>query len=64
MDSGVDTRVDVGPSPVQAMEEKLRDLEHRVGALEGRAAEDRVAIIIFSGDLDRVLGPGPGHPKR
>ena len=55
MDSGVDTRVDVGPSPVQAMEEKLRDLEHRVGALEGRAAEDRVAIIVFSGDLDRVL---------
>ena len=42
-------------SRVQALEEKLSDLEKRLAQVEGQVAEDRVAIVIFSGDLDRVL---------
>ncbi|HEV2356786.1 MAG TPA: DsrE/DsrF/DrsH-like family protein [bacterium] len=55
MDGVVDTRVDLAPPLEGALDAKLRDLEHRLGALEERAAEDRVAIVVFSGDLDRVL---------
>ena len=39
----------------QSLEEKLRALEQRIAALEERAPEDRVAIVVFSGDLDRVM---------
>jgi peroxiredoxin family protein len=39
----------------QTLEEKVRALEARVAALEERAPEDRVALVVFSGDLDRVL---------
>jgi peroxiredoxin family protein len=45
-------------APVSAShstEERLRHLEQRLAALEERAPEDRVAIVVFSGDLDRVL---------
>jgi peroxiredoxin family protein len=35
--------------------ERLADLEKRLHALEEQAPEDRVTIIVFSGDLDRVL---------
>lgn len=34
---------------------RVEDLEKRLKALEQQAAEDRVTIIVFSGDLDRVL---------
>lgn len=37
------------------MEAKLQELERRLAALEERAPEDRVSLIVFSGDLDRVL---------
>ncbi|MGH9450875.1 MAG: DsrE/DsrF/DrsH-like family protein [Terriglobia bacterium] len=40
---------------MQALEEKLRDLEKRIAHVEGQVAEDRVALVVFSGDLDRVL---------
>jgi peroxiredoxin family protein len=39
----------------QALEERLRTLERRVASLEEQAPEDRVALVVFSGDLDRVL---------
>ena len=44
------------PSRVQAIEEKLLSLEKRLAEVEERAPEDRVSLVIFSGDLDRVLG--------
>jgi peroxiredoxin family protein len=37
------------------LNERLAELEKRVSALEEQAPEDRVTIIVFSGDLDRVL---------
>src|SRR5215475_12263701 len=40
---------------VQALEEKLQELEKRLAHVEGQAPEDRVAIVVFSGSLDRVL---------
>src|SRR5512146_2249652 len=43
------------PSPMQALEERVRELEKRLAELEERAPDDRVSIIVFSGDLDRVL---------
>jgi peroxiredoxin family protein len=43
------------PSRMQALEEKLRDLEKRLAQVEGQVAEDRVSLVVFSGDLDRVL---------
>jgi peroxiredoxin family protein len=43
------------PAAVPAMEERVRRLEQRMAELEERAPEDRVALIVFSGDLDRVL---------
>lgn len=38
-----------------AMEERIRQLEARLEELESRVPEDRVSIVVFSGDLDRVL---------
>lgn len=43
------------PSRIQALEEKIQDLEKRLAQVEGQAPEDRVALVVFSGDLDRVL---------
>ena len=47
--------MDTDLSRVQALEEKVRDLEQRLAGIEKRAPEDRVALVVFSGDLDRVL---------
>jgi len=55
MDAGTESKLAVDPSRLQALEERLRDLEKRLALVEGQAAEDRVALIVFSGDLDRVL---------
>lgn len=38
-----------------AQEERIRQLEARLEELESRLPEDRVAIVVFSGDLDRTL---------
>lgn len=43
------------PVSSQSMEERVRSLEQRIATLEERAPEDRVAIVVFSGDLDRVM---------
>jgi peroxiredoxin family protein len=39
----------------EAIAERLAELEKRVAGLEERTAEDRVTMVVFSGDLDRVL---------
>jgi len=56
MDASAEARLAVDPSRLQALEEKLRDMEKRLAHVEGQAPEDRVALVVFSGDLDRVLG--------
>jgi len=55
MDTGTEAPLVADPSRIQVLEEKLRDLEERLAHVEGQGAEDRVALVVFSGDLDRVL---------
>ena len=55
MDAGTEAPLVADPSRIQVLEEKLRDLEERLAHVEGQGAEDRVALVVFSGDLDRVL---------
>jgi peroxiredoxin family protein len=55
MDGSAEARLAAEPTRLLALEEKLRELEKRLTYLEGQAAEDRVALVVFSGDLDRVL---------
>ncbi|MCE9584060.1 MAG: DsrE/DsrF/DrsH-like family protein [Planctomycetes bacterium] len=38
-----------------ALEEKIAALEKKVADLESRVPEDRVTLVVFSGELDRVL---------
>ena len=52
---GSEARLAAEPSRALALEEKLRELENRLAHVEGQVAEDRVALVVFSGDLDRVL---------
>jgi peroxiredoxin family protein len=37
------------------IEARLQDLEKRLAYVEGQTPEDRLALVVFSGDLDRVL---------
>jgi peroxiredoxin family protein len=37
------------------LEERITALEAKLAELEARLPEDRVALVVFSGDLDRVL---------
>jgi peroxiredoxin family protein len=46
----------VQPLWVQTIDQRLLDLEKRLADFEQRAPEDRVSLLVFSGDLDRVLG--------
>lgn len=39
----------------EPLQERVRKLEEELQALKDRMPEDRVAIVVFSGDLDRVL---------
>jgi len=39
----------------ESLVERLTDLETRLEALEENQPDDKVAIIVFSGDLDRVI---------
>jgi peroxiredoxin family protein len=55
MDTGAEAKLVADPSRMEALEEKLRDIEKRLEHVEGQVAEDRVALVVFSGDLDRVL---------
>jgi peroxiredoxin family protein len=43
-----------GPAAATA-DERIAALEQRVAELEARQPEDRVALVVFSGDLDRAL---------
>jgi peroxiredoxin family protein len=56
MDASAEARLAVDPSRMQALEEKVRELEKRLAHVEERTPEDRVALVVFSGDLDKVLG--------
>jgi peroxiredoxin family protein len=40
---------------MKALENRIAELEKRMADVEGQVAEDRVALVVFSGDLDRVL---------
>ncbi len=55
MEAIAEARLAADPARMQALEEKLQDLEKRLAHVEGQVAEDRVALVVFSGDLDRVL---------
>jgi peroxiredoxin family protein len=55
MESSIQTEAGVDLTQVQALEEKVGALEKRLRDVEERAPEDRVSLIVFSGDLDRVL---------
>ncbi len=55
MDASTEARLVADPSRLQKLEEKLQEFEKRLAQVEGQAAEDRVALVVFSGDLDRVL---------
>lgn len=37
------------------LEARIRELESRIDALQEQLPEDRVTIVVFSGELDRVL---------
>lgn len=51
----VEPRVVAEPSRMEALEEKIRDLEKRLAHVEGQVPDDKVSLVVFSGDLDRVL---------
>jgi len=55
MDASARVRLVADPSPMPTLEEKIQELEKRLTQVEGQVAEDRVALVVFSGDLDRVL---------
>lgn len=39
----------------RGLEERLAAVEAKLAELEGRVPEDRVSVVVFSGELDRVL---------
>jgi peroxiredoxin family protein len=55
MDAGTETRLVADSGRIQILEEKVRDLEKRLLYAEAQIPEDRVTLVVFSGDLDRVL---------
>jgi len=55
MGANFDAQAGEDKSRVQALEEKVQELTRRLDDLEERTPEDRVAIVVFSGDLDRVM---------
>lgn len=56
MDTGAEAKLAIDATKVQALEAQIRDLEKRLAQVEERTPEDRVALVVFSGDLDKVLG--------
>src|ERR1700678_2706747 len=55
MDTSTEPRLSAEPSRMHALNERLEDLEKRLAQVEGQVAEDKVSLVVFSGDLDRVL---------
>jgi peroxiredoxin family protein len=51
----VGTGVTIEREALETVEGRVEALERRLRALEERQPEDRVALVVFSGDLDRVL---------
>ncbi len=39
----------------KSLEERIQMLEQKLAALEEKMPEDKVSLVVFSGDLDRVL---------
>ena len=44
-----------GTSDRQALLDRIDALERRVAEMEAGRPEDKVSMVVFSGDLDRVL---------
>lgn len=42
-------------APERGIEARLKELEEKLIALEARVPEDRVSLVVFSGELDRIL---------
>lgn len=42
-------------SPMAGLESRLRVLEQKMASLEPRVPEDRVSLVVFSWELDRIL---------
>lgn len=40
---------------MEGLEKQLADLQARVGAMEGRVGSKKLSMVVFSGDLDKVL---------
>jgi peroxiredoxin family protein len=43
------------PPPAESAEARLKSLEDKIADLETRVPEDRVSLVVFSGDLDHIL---------
>ena len=43
------------PTTLEGLQERLRILEKRVDQVQESLPEDKIALIVFSGELDRVL---------
>ena len=50
-----DISIDKSGTDITALEERVRTLEKRLEEVEEALPEDKVALVVFSGDLDRVL---------
>ena len=55
MEASAGTQSSLETSRIRELEQKVQALEKRLAELEQNAPEDRVAIVVFSGDLDRAL---------
>ncbi|MDX1501346.1 MAG: DsrE/DsrF/DrsH-like family protein [Thermoanaerobaculia bacterium] len=49
------SEIDKGAASVEELAARLEVLESRVAEIEDSQPEDQIALIIFSGDLDKVL---------
>jgi peroxiredoxin family protein len=43
------------PATAATLEQRVAELERRLAGVEDRTPEDRVTLVVFSGDLDRVI---------
>jgi peroxiredoxin family protein len=55
MQNTTETKASADSPAGSALEARVQEIEKRLRELEARAPDDRVAIIVFSGDLDRAL---------
>ncbi len=50
-----ESKVGVELPRAQELEQRVHELEKRLAKVEGQVPEDKVTVVVFSGDLDRVL---------